>query len=214
MADLYAGRYRLDSDTILIVTPAGAGFEVQAPLSETFALIPVSRVSFVRRDEETRYTFGRREDGGAQLTVTEESTTRTAPRVNPSTRVPAEDLAAGRVDEAVAAYKKLQAANPADPAIAERRLNERGYGFLQKKDYATAIALFRLNTGCRVREHVRQFRRGLRRAATSRRDRHVPEVRRGGRAAGVRDRAAEPGRASARRGEAEGAVPGPLTAVL
>ena len=103
-------------------------------------------MAFVRRDEETRYTFGRREDGGAQLTVAEESTTRTAPRVNPNTRVPAEDLAAGRVDEAVAAYKKLQAANPADPAIAEQRLNQRGYGFLQKKDYPTAIALFRLNT--------------------------------------------------------------------
>ncbi len=143
---MYAGRYRLDSDTILIVTPAGAGFEVQVPLSDTFALVPVSRVAFVRRDEETRYTFGRREDGGAQLTIAEESTTRTAPRVNPNARVPAEDLASGRVDEAVAAYKKLQAANPADPAISEMRLNQRGYAFLEKKDYPKAIAVFRLNT--------------------------------------------------------------------
>ena len=70
---MYAGRYRLDADTIFIVTPAGAGFEVRVPLAETFELIPVSRVAFVRRDEETRYTFGRREDGGAQLTIAEES---------------------------------------------------------------------------------------------------------------------------------------------
>jgi CubicO group peptidase (beta-lactamase class C family) len=143
---LYAGRYRLDSDTIFIVTPAGAGFQVEVPLAETFELIPVSRAVFVRRDAETRYTFGRRDDGGAQLLIGEKSTTRTAPRVNPNTRVPAEDLMAGRVDEAVAAYKKLQAANPADPALAEQRLNERGYEFLQKKDSAKAIALFRLNT--------------------------------------------------------------------
>jgi CubicO group peptidase (beta-lactamase class C family) len=143
---LYAGRYRLDADTIFIVTPAGAGFQVEVPLSETFELIPVSRVAFVRRDKETRYTFGRRDDGGAQLMIGEDSTTLIAPRVNPNTRVPAEDLLAGRVDEAVAAYRKLQAANPADPAIAEARLNQRGYEFLRKRDTAKAIAVFRLNT--------------------------------------------------------------------
>lgn len=142
----YAGKYRVDSDMILVVTPAGTGFEVTGPSIEKFELIPVSRESFVRRDSENRYTFGRREDGGAQLLISEDATTRSAPRVNPTTRVPAEDLEAGRVDEAVAAYKKLQAANPADPALAETRLNERGYDFLRKKDYAKAIALFRLNT--------------------------------------------------------------------
>jgi len=142
----YAGKYRVDSDTIFVVTPAGAGFEVTAPFTEKFELVPVSRESFVRRDADTRYTFGRREDGGAQLLISEESTTRSAPRVNPNTRVPAEDLEAGRVDEAIAAYKKLQAANPADPALEETRLNERGYFFLRKKDYAKAIALLRLNT--------------------------------------------------------------------
>ncbi len=141
-----AGHYRLDADTMLVITAAGAGLEVQETLGETFQLVPVSRVAFVRRDEETRYTFGPREDGGAQLTIVGESKTRTAPRVNPDTRVPAEDLAAGRVDEAVAAYKKLQAADPSNPAIAEARLNERGYALLRKKDTATAIAVLRLNT--------------------------------------------------------------------
>jgi tetratricopeptide (TPR) repeat protein len=142
----YAGRYRLDSDTVLIVTPAGAGFQVQVPMVETFELIPISKVAFVRRDEETRYTFGRRDDGGAQLIVDEGSKSRTAPRVNPNARVPAEDLEAGKVDEAIAAYKKIQAANPADPAISETRLNERGYEFARKKEYAKAIAVLRLNT--------------------------------------------------------------------
>ncbi len=142
----FAGRYRVDSDDVLVVTPAGGGFEVTGPFIGKFELVPVSRESFVRRDSETRYTFGRREDGGAQLLIAEESTTRTAPRVDPNSRVPAEDLEAGRVDEAVAAYKKLQAANPADPALAETRINERGYELLRKKDFAKAIALFQLNT--------------------------------------------------------------------
>ena len=143
---IYAGKYRVDSDSILVIAPAGAGFEVTGPFTQKFELIPISLETFVRRDSETRYTFGRRPDGGAQLLISDAESTRTAPRVDPNTRVPAEDLEAGRVDEAVAAYKKLQAANPKDPALDETRLNERGYDFLRKKDYAKAIALFRLNT--------------------------------------------------------------------
>src|SRR5262249_25421731 len=95
---------------------------------------------------ETRYTFGRRDDGGAQLVIADPEGAKTAPRVGKNTHVPAEDLEAGKVDEALAAYKKLQAADPSSPAVAETRFNQMGYGFLQKKDDAKAIAVFRLNT--------------------------------------------------------------------
>jgi CubicO group peptidase (beta-lactamase class C family) len=143
---IYAGRYRLDADTIYIVEPAAGGLQVRVPLEETFALVPVSRGGYVRRDNETRYTFGPRADGGAQLVVDDGSGSKTAPRVDITTRVPGEDLEEGRVDEAVAAYRKLQAANPADPSLSEERFNTLGYEWLQKKDYAKAIAVFRLNT--------------------------------------------------------------------
>ncbi len=143
---IFAGRYKLGEDTMLVVAPSGAGLDVKVALGEDFALVPVSRQSFVRRDKETRYTFGRRADGGAQLTVSGDSTTEIAPRVGPTPRVPSEDLAEGKTDEALAEYVKLKTANPSDPAIAETRFNQLGYDFLQKKDYATAIAAFRLNT--------------------------------------------------------------------
>ena len=146
---VYAGRYRLDGDTIYIVEPAAGtgGLQVTVPLDESFTLVPVSKAAYVRRDSETRYTFGRRPDGGAQLTVQAEgSDARTAPRVNANTRVPGEDLEAGRVDEALAGYKKLVAANASDPSLSETRFNELGYDYLQKKDYAKAIAVLRLNT--------------------------------------------------------------------
>ncbi len=144
---IYAGRYRLDASTIYIVEPAAGGLQVRVPLEETFTLVPVSRVGYVRRDSETRYTFGRRADGGAELVVVDEdSKSKTAPRVDKNTHVPGEDLEAGNLDAAVAGYKKLQAANPSDPGLAETRFNEIGYGFLQKKDYPKAIAIFRLNT--------------------------------------------------------------------
>jgi len=141
----FAGRYKLASDTVLVVTPQASGLEVQEPLGETFVLLPVSKDAFVRRDEDVRYTFGRRADGGAELRIDREKS-QTAPRVDKSARVPSEDLEAGRVDEAVAAYKKLKAANPSDPAVAEARFNQMGYTFLQKQDVAKAIAVFRLNT--------------------------------------------------------------------
>jgi len=143
---IYAGRYRLDASTIYIVEPAAGGLQVRVPLEETFSLVPVSRVAYVRRDSEARYSFGRRADGGAELVVIdEESKSRTAPRVDKNTHVPGEDLEAGNIDAAVAGYKKLQAANPSDPGLSETRFNQLGYGFLQKKDYPKAIAIFRLN---------------------------------------------------------------------
>jgi CubicO group peptidase (beta-lactamase class C family) len=143
---IYAGNYRLDADTMLIVAPSGSGLEVKVPLGETFSLVPVSKQAFVRRDAETRYTFGRRPDGGAQLTVSGKTSTETAPRVGPATRVPSEDLADGKYDEALAGYRKLLAANPKDPAVAENRFNQLGYEALQKKDYTKSIAIFRINT--------------------------------------------------------------------
>lgn len=143
---IYAGRYKVDGDTMLIITPAAGGLDVKVPLGHGFTLVPISKLAFVRRDAETRYTFGRRPDGGAQLTVSGRTSTDTGPRVDKNMRVPAEDLLEGRTAEAVAGYKKLKAANPSDPEVAENRFNQLGYGFLQSKDTATAIVVFRLNT--------------------------------------------------------------------
>ena len=143
---IFAGRYRLDADTILIVTASATGLDVKVPLGHAFVLVPVSPRSFVRRDEETRYAFGRRPDGGAQLEVTGKDQSGVAPRVDPKMRVPSEDLLDGKVDEALAGYRKIQAADPKSPVVAETRFNQLGYGFLQEKEYPKAIAVFRLNT--------------------------------------------------------------------
>ena len=143
---VFAGRYRLDADTVLIVAASGAGLDVRVPLGHDFVLVPVSKRSFVRRDEETRYAFGRRQDGGAELVISGKDQSGTAPRVDPKLRVPAEDLLDGKVDEALAGYRKIQAADPKGAAVSEQRFNQLGYGFLQNKDYPKAIAVFRLNT--------------------------------------------------------------------
>ena len=143
---VFAGHYRLDADTVLIVTPSGSGLDVKMPLGHDFALVPVSKRSFVRRDEETRYAFERRADGGAELVLSGKTSSGVAPRIDPKSRVPAQDLADGRMDEALAGYRKIRAADPKSPLVAEQRFNQLGYGFLQNKDYPKAIAVFRLNT--------------------------------------------------------------------
>lgn len=143
---LFAGRYKLGSDSVVSFQPGEGRLVASVPLEGGFEVLPISRTVFVRRDEETRYSFGRREDGGAELRIKEGSASRVGPRISPGTRVPAEDLEAGRLEEALAGYQKLRGADPADPAVAETRLNELGYGLLQKKQPAKAVEILRLNT--------------------------------------------------------------------
>ena len=94
----------------------------------------------MRRDEETRYTF---RDGS--VAVEEEGKTNEAKRLEPGEHLPVEDLDAGRLEAAVAGYRAMQKANPSDPAVAETRLNQVGYGLLGDKKVAAAIEVFRLN---------------------------------------------------------------------
>jgi tetratricopeptide (TPR) repeat protein len=143
---LFAGRYKLGSDSVVSIQPREGRLEASVPLEGGFELLPISRTMFVRRDEETRYSFGRRADGGAELRVREGSTSWVAPRISPGTRVPAEDVEAGRLEDALAGYQRLRAADPADPAVAETRLNQLGYGFLEKKQPEKAMSILRLNT--------------------------------------------------------------------
>ena len=57
-----------------------------------------------------------------------------------------DDLYAGRIEEAVKAYRALYAAKSDDPGVAEARLNRLGYDFLGNKEYSKAIAILKLNT--------------------------------------------------------------------
>ena len=144
---LYAGRYKLGSDSVVSIQAGEGRLAASVPLEGGFELLPISRTAFVRRDEDTRYMFGRRADGGAELRIREgAATSRVAPRISPGMRVPAEDLEAGRLEDALAGYQRIRAADPADPAVAETRLNQLGYGLLEKKQPAKAIAVLQLNT--------------------------------------------------------------------
>ncbi len=54
-------------------------------------------------------------------------------------------LRAGRVDEAVEAYKKIKRETPNNVAVTEERINQLGYTLLGEKKYPEAIAIFNMN---------------------------------------------------------------------
>ena len=137
----YAGRYRLGSDSVLTVKPSGGELAASVTLRGGFTLVPISQDTFVRRDEDVRYAFR-----DASVSVEEIRGGTDAPRLAAGERLPSEDLEGGRVDAAIAAYRRLQAANPADPAVDETRLNEIGYNLMREKRVSQSLAVLRLNT--------------------------------------------------------------------
>ena len=52
---------------------------------------------------------------------------------------------AGRVEEAIEAYRKIKRETPANVVVAEDRINQLGYTLLGEKKYTEAIAIFNLN---------------------------------------------------------------------
>ncbi|HJW14891.1 MAG TPA: serine hydrolase [Thermoanaerobaculia bacterium] len=142
-----AGRYQLSTDEILTLTPKGERLEGRVSLMKGFELIPLSADAFLRTDADVRYKFAKDSSGRDEVVIEPEQGEKgTGRRVAETVRVPAEDLEAGKLDAAVAGYRRLRDANPADPSVAEGRLNSLGYALLARDEFKAAIAVFQLNT--------------------------------------------------------------------
>jgi CubicO group peptidase (beta-lactamase class C family) len=133
------GRYRLGSDQVLTVTAARGTLKVQPLLGETFELYPVEGGDFLRPDPPTRFTF----DGGGLVAKTLFGD-QSGVRIGNADFTPLQLLLAGKVDEALAGYRKLKQLDAADPAIAELRLNDIGYE-LEQRTPGKALPMFQLN---------------------------------------------------------------------
>src|SRR4029078_184344 len=57
-----------------------------------------------------------------------------------------DDVAAGRIDEAVQWYRAASLKAPHDEALGEDRFNNLGFSSVRRGDFAGAILLLRLNT--------------------------------------------------------------------
>lgn len=142
-----AGRYQLSSDEILTLTPKGERMQGRLSLQKEFELVPLSPKEFLRTDAEVRYSFDSDSSGRDEVVITPHGgEKRTGRRVAETVRVPADDLEAGKLDAALAGYRRLRETSPSDPAIAEGRLNNLGYAYLARDDFKPAIAILLLNT--------------------------------------------------------------------
>jgi CubicO group peptidase (beta-lactamase class C family) len=143
-----AGRYQLSSDEVLTLTPKADRMEGRVSLQKGFELIPLNADTFLRSDADVRYSFSRDASGRDEVVIApqEGGPSRTARRVAETVRVPADDLEAGKLDAALSGYRRLREANPADPSVAEERLNALGYAFLTRDEHKAAIGIFLLNT--------------------------------------------------------------------
>ena len=144
--DGYVGRYLVNPDRILAVTTESGRLYGQPTAESRVELFPVGEDLFVRKDADLQYTFLRDVSGKVnRLKIRNPQTTFEAAQVPAERLVPFEQLASGRVAEAIDAYRKIKQNNPGNVAMREERLNTLGYLLLGEKKYSEAIALFKLN---------------------------------------------------------------------
>jgi CubicO group peptidase (beta-lactamase class C family) len=146
--DPLAGRYQFNGDEGFSLVVRGSRLVASQNTPDAFELLPLSRDVFVRKDREARYQVERAGSGGAVsgIRVVSGAEGTLAKRVGDDARLPSQDLAAGRIDEALAGYRRLFSSNPADPGIAEARLNNMGYRLAAERELGKAVAVIRLNS--------------------------------------------------------------------
>lgn len=144
--DEYTGRFRVNPDRVLTIT-RGEGKLIAQPTADVkFELLPVADGTFIRRDQNIKYTFSK---GAAGVSDVQLSFFRgaalMAPKVSAELLIPFEYLTAGNTDKAIEGYRQIRKEQPDNAAVSEDRLNGLGYGFVRAKKLPEAIVVFKLN---------------------------------------------------------------------
>jgi len=144
--DQYTGRFKVNPDRILTITNEQGKLIVSPTADVKFELLPIADGTFIRRDQNLKYTFLRNTSGVNGLRVSFlRGDPVIAPKVAADALIPFEIFMTGNVDKALDAYREIKKDNPDNAAIAEARINGLGYGFLRAKKLPEAIAYFKLN---------------------------------------------------------------------
>lgn len=144
--DEYAGRFLVNPDRALNVTSENGKLYGQPTQSPKFELLAISETEFARADTNVRYAFQRNVSGRVdRVQIRFDGGESTAPRISGDVIIPFDQLMAGKIDEAIEAYKKVKAEKPDNPAVAEARLNDLGYGLLRQNKVSEAIGAFSVN---------------------------------------------------------------------
>lgn len=144
--DDFTGRFLVNPDRVLTITRENGKLfaePTQAPKVELFA---ISEREFIRTDAKVQYDFQKSAAGTVEaIKIHFNGTTSEARRIPTGVMIPYEQLLAGKLAEAVDAYKQIKRERPNSNAVAEERLNTLGYSLLQQNMLPAAIAVFKTN---------------------------------------------------------------------
>ena len=144
--DEYAGRFQVNPDRILTIAREEGKLIARPTADNKFELLPVAENTFVRREQNIRYTFVKGDGGVSALRLALEGGEGvTAPKVAAAPVIPFEHLTAGSIEKALEMYRQIKKEKPDIAAVSEGRINGLGYGFLRAKKLPEAIAYFKLN---------------------------------------------------------------------
>jgi len=144
--DEYTGRFQVNPDRILTVAREETKLVVRPTADAKFELLPIADATFIRKDQNLKYTFVKGASGVSELQVTlPNGVNATAPKVSADALIPFEHLSAGNIEKAMEAYRQIKKEKPENATVAEARINGLGYGFLRQKKLPEAIAYFKLN---------------------------------------------------------------------
>jgi len=140
------GRFQVNPDRVLSVTREGGRLYAEPTEAPKFELLPVSEVSFIRRDQNIQYTVGKNTAGKVDsLEIRFPGGTSQARRISSEILIPYEMLITGKLAEALEGYRKIKKEMPDANVVAEGRLNNLGYTLMRQNKLPEAIDIFKLN---------------------------------------------------------------------
>lgn len=144
--DEYVGRFQVNPDRVLIVTKADGRLYAEPTEAPRVELLPLSDLTFIRRDQNIQYTFVKNTAGKVDsIEIRFPGEASQAMRISGDTQIPYEMVMAGKVAEAVEGYRKIKKETPEANVVSEPRLNTLGYTLMRQKKLPEAIAIFKVN---------------------------------------------------------------------
>ncbi|MDQ3172400.1 MAG: beta-lactamase family protein [Acidobacteriota bacterium] len=144
--DEYVGRFQVNPDRVLTVTKVDSRLYAEPTEAPRVELLPLSEISFIRRDQNIQYTFVKNTAGRVDsIQIRFPGGASQAMRIFGDTQIPYEMLMAGKAVEALEGYRRIKKEKPDANVIAEARLNTLGYTLMRQNKLPEAIAIFKVN---------------------------------------------------------------------
>lgn len=144
--DEYVGRFQVNPDRVLTVTKEDSRLYAEPTEAPRVELLPLSEISFIRRDQNIQYTFVKNTAGKVDsIQIRFPGGASQAMRIFGDTQIPYEMLMAGKVVEALEGYRRIKKEKPDANVVAEARLNTLGYTLMRQNKLPEAIAIFKVN---------------------------------------------------------------------